>query len=158
LLEAVAPLPDVHVVLVGDGSRRVDLAQQAARLGIADRVEFVGWVDDARPYVAALDAFVLPSRDESFPLTIVEAMLAGTPVVATDVGSVSEAVIDGETGLLVPPGDAPALSKAIARVLGEPGLGERLAARARALAEERFTAAAMARAYDRLWREILEAG
>jgi glycosyltransferase involved in cell wall biosynthesis len=155
LLAAVASLPSVHVVLVGDGSRREDLARQAETLGIADRVQFVGWVDDARPYVAGLDAFVLPSRDESFPLTIVEAMLAGTTVVATDVGSVSEAVIDGQTGLLVPPGNVAALTNAIARVLDEPGLSSRLAAGARALAQERFTATAMARAYDQLWREIL---
>ena len=155
LLAAVVVLPDVRVVVVGDGSRRGLLAQQAEALGISDRVDFVGWVDDARPYIAGFDAFVLPSRDESFPLTIVEAMLAGTPVVATDVGSVSEAVIDGETGLLVPAGDVAALSDAIGRVVSEPRLGERLAARARALAEERYTAAAMAEAYDRLWRDIL---
>ncbi len=155
LLAAIASLPGVRVMLVGDGSCRDDLGRQAEALGIADRVEFVGWVDDARPYVAGLDAFVLPSREESFPLTIVEAMLAGTPVVATDVGSVSEAVIDGQTGLLVPPGDVPALTHAIDRVVSEPGLGAQLAGRARTLAEERFTAAAMAQAYDRLWQEIL---
>jgi glycosyltransferase involved in cell wall biosynthesis len=155
LLDAVAELDDVRAVIVGDGSRRRDLERQAAMLGVLDRVEFVGWTADARPHIAGFDVFVLPSRDEAFPLTIVEAMFNSTPVVATDVGSVREAVIDGVTGLLVPPDDVAALVAAVRRILDEPGLRVTLTANALALATERFTARAMAEAYDRLWTDVL---
>ncbi len=155
LVQAAARLPAVRVVLVGDGSGRPHLEELATSLGIRERVSITGWQADARPYIAGFDVFVLPSRDEAFPLTIVEAMLSSTPVVATDVGSVREAVIDGETGLLVPPGDPGALATAIGRLLDEPGLGARLAANARALATREFTSTAMAAAYDRLWTEVL---
>jgi glycosyltransferase involved in cell wall biosynthesis len=155
LLQAVARLPEVQIVLVGDGNRRVDLEQLATSLGIDERLTITGWKADARADIAGFDVFVLPSREEAFPLTIVEAMLSSTPVVATDVGSVREAVIDGETGLLVRPGDVGALAAAIGRVLGEPGLGVRLAANARAKAANEFTSAAMAAAYDRLWSGVL---
>jgi glycosyltransferase involved in cell wall biosynthesis len=156
LLQAVARLPTVHVVLVGDGTGRPALEELAASLGMRERLAITGWQPDARPYIAGFDVFVLPSRDEAFPLTIVEAMLSSTPVVATDVGSVREAVIDGETGLLVPPGDPAALAAAIGRVLDERGLGARLVANARALASKEFTSTAMAAAYDRLWTGLLE--
>jgi glycosyltransferase involved in cell wall biosynthesis len=155
LLHAVARLPAVEVVLVGDGSRRQALEELATSLGIRERVSITGWQADARPYIAGFDVFVLPSRDEAFPLTIVEAMLSSTPVVATDVGSVREAVTDGETGLLVPPGDPAALATAIGRLLEDPGLAARLAANARALATKEFTSTAMAAAYDQLWTDLL---
>ena len=122
LVEAMAQLPDVRLVLVGDGERRPDLKARARELEVADRVEFAGWKDDACPYIAGFDVFVLPSRDESFPLTIVEAMLARTPVVASDVGSVSDAITDGATGLLVPPGDVAAVRGAVNRILEDPQL------------------------------------
>jgi glycosyltransferase involved in cell wall biosynthesis len=155
LLQAAARLPAVHVVLVGDGSLRVELEQLARSLDIDERLTITGWKDDARPDIAGFDVFVLPSRDEAFPLTIVEAMLTSTPVVATDVGSVREAVIDGETGLLVRPGDVGALAAAIGRILDEPALGARLAANARVKAAGELTAAAMAAAYERLWSDVL---
>lgn len=155
LVAAVGALPDVHLVLVGDGSRRPDLEAQAALLGITDRVSFVGWQEDARPFIAAFDVFVLPSRDEAFPLSIAEAMLLDTAVVATDVGSVSEAVIDGHTGLLVPPGDTDALVAAIERVLSDDAFRASLVSNARKLAETKFTADVMALAYDELWTSLL---
>jgi glycosyltransferase involved in cell wall biosynthesis len=156
LLEALAELDHINAVIVGDGYRRGDLERQAASLGMVDRVDFVGWVADARPFIAGFDVFVLPSRDEAFPLTIVEAMFNSTPVVATDVGSVREAVVDGVTGLLVPPDDATAIVAAVRRILDEPGLADRLTANALTLARERFTSRAMADAYDRLWTRVLD--
>ena len=78
--------------------------RSARELGLRDRVRFEPWSDDARAQLAGLDIFVLPSRNEGFPLSIVEAMLAGRPVIATDVGSVREAV-DEATGIVVPPDD-----------------------------------------------------
>lgn len=155
LLQAMAQIPDARLVLVGDGERRGALGQQARELGIADRVEFKGWLENAGDEIAAFDVFALASRDEAFPLTIVEAMLSGTPVVATDVGSVSEAVIDSVTGLLVPSGDVPALVVAIRRLLDDAHLRDRLATAARAHASRNFTDVAMAEGYDRVWTQIL---
>ncbi len=155
LLTAMSDLPDVQLRLIGDGSLRETLEQQADALDVADRVDFLGWVGDAPKRIAELDVFVLPSRDEAFPLTIVEAMLAGTPVVATDVGSVREAVIDGVTGLLVPSGDPAALVVAVRRLLDDADLRSRLATAARRLAADRFTDRAMADGYERVWAEVL---
>ncbi len=155
LLAAMVDLADVRLRLFGDGSLRSELEGRAERLGVADRVEFLGWVEDAPRRIAEVDVFVLASRDEAFPLTIVEAMLAGTPVVATDVGSVREAVIDGVTGLLVPAEDPVALASALRRMVDDADLRATVAAAARRLAEERFTAAAMADGYERVWAEVL---
>src|SRR5438445_48607 len=84
----------------------------AARLRLSERVRFEGWREDPRRYLTTFDVFALPSRFEGFPLAIIEAMLARLPVVATRVGSVPEAVADGETGLLVGPEDPAALAAA----------------------------------------------
>lgn len=155
LIRAMPELPDARLVLVGDGSRRADLVDLAAELDLGDRVEVGPWSEEARSLIAAFDVFALASVDEAFPLTIVEAMLAGTPVVATDVGSVREAVIDGETGLLVPSGDHQALVGALRRMLDDPDLADGLAAGARELAERSFTAERMADGYRSVWREVL---
>jgi glycosyltransferase involved in cell wall biosynthesis len=156
LIEAMPALPSARLVLVGDGSCRAALEGRAGELGVEDRVEFVGWVDDARPYIAGFDVFVLPSRDESFPLTIVEAMLAGTAVIASDVGSVEDAVVNGRTGILVPSGDVGALVDAITSVLDDVDRSAELASAARRHARSNFTSDIMAGRYDSLWTRLLE--
>jgi glycosyltransferase involved in cell wall biosynthesis len=153
LLRAVQPLARVDVLLVGDGPARAELEVLAAELGLAERVRFVPWADDARARLAELDVFVLPSRNEGFPLSIVEAMLAGRPVIATDVGSVSEAV-DDSTGLVVPPDDVEALRAAIDQLVADPERSHRLGEAGRERALERFTSAAMARAFEALYRDL----
>ncbi|HWL42407.1 MAG TPA: glycosyltransferase [Ilumatobacter sp.] len=155
LVSAIAALPDVHLALVGDGTRRADLERLAIELGIADRIEFVGWVPDARPHIAGLDMFVLPSAREAFPLTIVEAMLAGVPVVASDVGSVAEAVRHDETGLLVPAGSVDDLIDAIRRLLDDDGLRRRLASAGQAFARRELTVQTMVSRYEQLWLDLL---
>jgi glycosyltransferase involved in cell wall biosynthesis len=150
LLRALAELPDAALVLVGDGPERAALERQAA-----GRVRFAGWQDEPRGHLTTFDVFALSSRFEGFPLGIVEAMLAELPVVATRVGSVPEAVRDGETGLLVPADDPHALAAALRRVLDDAELATSLGRRGRELALERFTAAAMARAFEALYEEIL---
>jgi glycosyltransferase involved in cell wall biosynthesis len=143
------------VVLVGDGPDRDRLERLAAELGVAERLVITGWTDDARRHLPSFTVFCLPSRSESFPLTVVEAMLAGIPVVATNVGSVAEAVRDGRTGLLVPRDDPQALVTALRRLLEDPTLRETMGRRARELALERFTADRMARRFEELYEEIL---
>jgi glycosyltransferase involved in cell wall biosynthesis len=154
LLDAVAPLDTVDVVLVGEGPERGALDAQARRLGLGDRLRFEPWSDDARALLPSFDVFVLPSRNEGFPLSILEAMLAGIPVVATDVGSVAEAVVGGRTGLVVAPDDAAGLRAALAELVADPERRAAMGAAGRADALERFTAATMARQYEALYDEV----
>ena len=152
-------LPHLHAtaVIVGEGPERERLVRLAADLGIAGRVQFLGWSDDPRRQLRSFTVFCLPSRPgtESFPLSIVEAMLAGLPVVATAVGSVAEAVVNGETGLIVPPDDPQALEAALRRVLTDPALRESMGRRGRERARARFTVEHMVEDFERLYREIL---
>lgn len=154
LLRAAADLPDVDLKIVGEGPARADIMRLADSLGLAARVELLPWSDDARSTLAEFDAFVLPSRNEGFPLSIVEAMLAARPVVATDVGSVGEAIVPG-AGCLVPPEDVQALRTVMSALAADPDERERLGAAGRERALRLFTADSMARAFERLYAEIL---
>lgn len=155
LIAALPSLPTVTAVLVGDGPARGELEQLARHHGVADRVILTGWETEARRYLGGFDVFVLPSRYEGFPLSIVEAMLAGLPVVASDVGSVSECVLDGETGSVVPADDRERLAEAIRTLLESADLRARMGERGRERARSLFTVDVMARSYERLYAEIL---
>jgi glycosyltransferase involved in cell wall biosynthesis len=104
--------PNVRYVIAGDGPMEQDLKALAKAEGVADRVEFAGYVDDCHAFLASLDVFVLPSRWEGLPLVVLLAGAVGTPVVSFDVGGVGE-VIDGRTGWLVSGGDVDALTSTI---------------------------------------------
>jgi glycosyltransferase involved in cell wall biosynthesis len=155
LVEALRDLPGVTAVLVGGGPERERLEELAAEVGVSDRVLITGWVSNPRERLEGFDVFALPSRYEGLPHAILEAMLAKRPVVASDVGSVREIVIDGATGILVPPDDAPALSEAIARLLEDAELARRLGEAGRELALERFRPEGMVAAYESLYDEVL---
>jgi glycosyltransferase involved in cell wall biosynthesis len=154
LVAALAQLPDVHCVLIGDGPERDAILAAAQQHDVGDRLTLTGRLDDPADRVAELDVFVLPSRFEGFPLVVLEAMLAGVPVVATDVGAVREAVADGATGLLVAPEDAAGLARAIRRMFDEPGLRARVTEAALARARMEFTADAMASRFVDLYRRV----
>jgi glycosyltransferase involved in cell wall biosynthesis len=154
LVRALPDLPGVTAVLVGDGAERARLEQLAAKLGVSDRLHITGWLDDARARLGSFDVFVLPSLYEGLPLSVLEAMLAGLPVVASDVGSVRDAVRQNETGLLVPAEDVAGLVEAIRRAL-DPELGKRLGETGKAVALDRFTVEKMVRAYEQLYDEVL---
>jgi len=130
--------PRPRVVIAGDGPQAAEL-DRLAREACAD-ASFIGWRDDVPALLAAADVFVQPSRWEGQPLALQEALRAGRPVIATDVGGV-RALTGGQAALLVPPGDPAALAAAVRRVLGEPGLAERLSAAALARAASLPTAA-----------------
>ena len=125
--------PDAVLVVLGEGPLRGALERQATALGVADAVFLPGRAGDVAAWLQRAEVFVHPARWEGFGLVLLEAMLASLPVVATRVSAVPEIVVDGETGLLVAPDDAPALAAAVTRVLDEPGqLGAAGRERARA--------------------------
>ena len=141
LLESV---PDAHVVLLGDGECRPRVEEVARRLGLlGNRVHFLGFRDDVPEVMGSLDLFVMSSVMEGLCTSALDAQAVGVPVVASAVGGLVEAVADGETGLLVPPRDPPALAAAMARVLREPDLRARLAGAGRRRVRERFSVKAM---------------
>lgn len=155
LIEALARLPDASAVLVGDGPERGALEELARARGLAERVLFTGWKDDARRWLTAMDVFVVPSRIEGFGLGIVEAMLARVPVIAAAVGGTAEVVIDEETGWLVPPEDPVRLAGAIERVLGDEVLRGRITRLARSLVKTEFTPEIMAARFEAIYRELV---
>jgi glycosyltransferase involved in cell wall biosynthesis len=155
LIRALREVNSATLVLVGDGSERGRLEELARRVGVEERIVWVGWTDEPRTYLGSFDVFALPSRFEGFPLAVLEALLARSAVVATDVGSVAEAVRDNETGLLVPVEDSGAFAMAIRRLLIDEGLRRRLGQQGRRLVLEQFTATHMTGAYESLYDELL---
>jgi glycosyltransferase involved in cell wall biosynthesis len=142
LIEALELLgrDDCRLLVIGDGPMREPIESRIAAARLGDRVQLVGHQDDPAPWLRALDVFCLPSyANEGVPQALMQAMLAGLPVVTTPVGSILEVVEDGRTGLVVPPRDARTLAQAIARLLDEPELARRLGAAARAEAVKRFS-------------------
>jgi glycosyltransferase involved in cell wall biosynthesis len=131
-LEAVAAVPDVTLIIAGDGPDRRALERRATELALEGRVRFLGSVsrEQVLRLFRAADASVLSSAWENFPHTVVEALAVGCPVIATAVGGVPEVVRDGENGLLVPANDVPALAAAIRRFFDDGELRQRLAAAA----------------------------
>jgi glycosyltransferase involved in cell wall biosynthesis len=131
-LEAVAELPDVTLVVAGDGPDRGALERRARELGVDGRARFLGSVprDGVLRLFRAADASVLSSSWENLPHTVLEALAVGSPVIATSVGGVPEVVRDGENGLLVPVRDPHALAEAIRRFFADDDLRSRLAAAA----------------------------
>lgn len=154
LLRAAARVPGAVFVVAGDGPERVRLEAQADDLGVRERTVFLGHREDIPDLLAVCDLFVLPSLFEGLPLSVLEAMQAGKPVVATAIGGTSEAVVPGETGFLVPPGDPVALADAILTVLSDAALAHRLGAAGKARVGRCFSLETMAKrtmeAYDAL--------
>jgi glycosyltransferase involved in cell wall biosynthesis len=151
LLDAVALLDSsVRLEIFGEGSERTRLQAHVDGLGLQSRVTFRGAVARPQLALAAIDLLVLPSDAEGFGLVLIEAMAAGTPVVATNVPGIRDVVIDGRTGLLVPARDPKALAAAIRRVLRDDGLRLSMIAAARADVRERFSWAAVIAQYRQL--------
>jgi len=156
LLEAMTSLPaDVRLLLGGEGQQRAALAAQVERLGLQSRVRLTGFVSDVPAFLGQTGIFVLPSRSEGLGLVLLEAMAAGRPVVATRVGGIPEVVVDGETGLLVPPDDPSALAAAVLRLLRDPDLALRMGEAGRRRVEALFSARKMAEETAALYEELM---
>jgi len=148
LIQAMVELSGCRLVLLGEGPERVPLTALACQLGVEDRIQMAGWV--AAPWTSRFrfDVMAVPSIIEGFGLVAVEALLAGMPVVASRVGGLVEILRDGETGLLVEPGDAAALGHALRGLLGDPAGRSAMGRRGRDDMHQRFSPAVMAGAYD----------
>jgi glycosyltransferase involved in cell wall biosynthesis len=144
-----------QIVIVGDGPLREKLQAQAESLGVADSVRFAGTVADVRPSLAAMDVFVMPSHAEGMSNALMEAMAAARPVVATAVGGNTEVVVDGKTGVLIPPADPAAIADAIAGLLRDPARAAGLGAAAREFVTKRFGARARVAELEQLYQERL---
>lgn len=155
LIDAIASIPSADLVIVGDGGERDALEAQVARLGVADRVSFLGHTETPVLQFREFDVFAMPSSDESGPLTVLEAMSAAVPIVATDVGHVSEAVQDGIAGFVIDPTDTDALRAALLRLIDDPELRASMGAAGSARYEANYSANRMARAYEALYEELL---
>ena len=155
LLAALAELPGCIAWIAGDGPLEAYLKVQASRLGVADRVRFLGWRTDRGALLAAADVCVLPSRWEPFGTVMLEAWAAGTPLVAAASQGPAALIEDGGNGLLVPVDDAPALAAAIGRLIADPALEARLIERGRADYEIAFTREAVTRRMIALYTEII---
>jgi glycosyltransferase involved in cell wall biosynthesis len=144
-------LPEARLVLVGDGSVRPALEEQARRPALAGRVLFLGRRADVASLLPLFDVFALTSVSEGLPLTVLEAMAAGLPCVSTPVGAVPEAVMEGHTGSLVPVGDSDRLAAVLIRLLRDPGLRRQLGTAGQKRARAEFDLKSMTRRYEDLY-------
>jgi glycosyltransferase involved in cell wall biosynthesis len=154
LLEALARTTGIRLWLAGEGPERAALEQQARKLGLGERVRFLGWRDDAPALLAACDFLVVPSRSEPLGNTIVEAWAAKRPVLATETAGPGELIKSGETGLLVPVDDAERLALAMTRLADDRALGARLAAAGHARYRAEFSESGVVAAYQALLAKV----
>jgi glycosyltransferase involved in cell wall biosynthesis len=155
LLRAMPLLGDCDAIVVGDGPEQARLEALAASLNVTSRVHWAGYRPDVPGVLPALDIFVQPSRYEGLPTTILEAMAAGLSVVATAVGGTPEVVVDGVTGLLVPPRDPTALAHAIAVLLRDPNLRRTMGRAGRERVAQHFSVECMVEQTERLYTQLL---
>jgi glycosyltransferase involved in cell wall biosynthesis len=140
-----------RLAIAGQGVERDALLALAASLGMSDRVHLLGQRADIGSWQRAADVFVMPSLWEGLPLALLEAMFTGSAIIASRTSGIPEAITDGVEGLLVPPGDVPALGAALARVLTDAPLRHALGAAARRRAEGHFSMERMTSAYEALY-------
>jgi glycosyltransferase involved in cell wall biosynthesis len=153
--DVVAESPQARLLVVGDGSLRAPLQVQAGERGVADSVIFAGFRADIPRLLDAVDVVALPSLYEGMPLTAIEAAAMARPVAATSVDGTPEVVLDGTTGLLVPPADPGALAHALLRLLGDTGAAREMGTAARAWALECFDIRRQVETTARVYRAAL---
>jgi glycosyltransferase involved in cell wall biosynthesis len=148
---------DACLCMVGDGPEREQVEQRAHDLGIMRDTLFLGYQEDVAPFYAAFDAMILPSGNEGTPVSAIESLAAGRPVVATRVGGVPDVVRDGEDGFLVELGDVGELAGALARLAEDPELRGRMGKAGRTRVLPRYAVQRLVEDVDRLYRSLLAA-
>lgn len=141
-------------MFVGDDQSHGVYQRMARELGVADQVIFVGFVDDVRPFLAAADIFLLTSESEGLPLSLLEAMAARLPVVASRVGGIPFAVRHNDSGLLIPPGSPESIHQSILELVTNRRLCEKIALNAQQTAMSRFSVARMVKDYEAIYESI----
>jgi len=161
LIDALPPVlarhPQVRIAIVGGGPDMEHLRARARTREVAHAVRFLGPSDDPIPIVRGADVFVFPSLAEAFPYAILEAMSVGRPILSTDVGGISEAIIDRESGLLVSAGDPVAITRSLLELLAAPRLRQGLGDAARKRVSEKFSLVAMIDGIADVYEEVLDA-
>ena len=140
----------------GEGPCRDELEQLTDRLGLRDEVRFLGFVADTAEFLSTIDLFVMPSLFEGLGVAALEAMAAGKPVIATSTGGLTESVLDGVTGFLVPARDPAALTEAIAKLVRTPSLAGEMGRQGRERVMQHFTLAQMAQRNESFYYELLD--
>jgi glycosyltransferase involved in cell wall biosynthesis len=161
LIDAVHELADelpMKLLIVGDGPQQSELEEIVDSLGLSDRVVFAGFQTDPEAWLPAFDVSVLPSLTEGTPVALLEAMAARVPLIATNVGGVPQVIADGTNGLLVPAGDAWALSVAIRTLIRDPELMRRLAAAGLETVRTRYGLDSWCRRLEEQYCSLLAAG
>ena len=149
---------DAMLCMVGDGPDRLQLEQRAHELGVARNTVFLGYQEDVAPFYAAFDALVLPSGNEGTPVSVIEALAAELPVVATRVGGVPDVVRDGEDGFLVEAGATDDLADRLAQLAGDPALRTRMGKQGRERVLPRYAVERLVEDIDELYQSLLSAG
>ena len=149
-----ASYPHTRLLIAGSGPSRGELGELTSRLGLTDKVHFLGERDDIPGLLPSMDVFVLPSLSEGISNTILEAMASGLPVLATAVGGNTELIVDGETGILIPKQDLGALTRALEIYLNNPPLAVCHGKAGQLRAREHFSLAKMVSAYDFLYSSL----
>ncbi len=145
---------NIFLIVVGDGELRIPLEKEIAQKKLTDCVYLTGSRSDVYRLLPGVDAFILSSKREGFPMSILEAMAAGLPVIATKVGGIPEVIKDGENGILVPPQDQNFLANAICHVLDDSELSANLAHRARITVEQNYSIQAVTEVYTKIYLSV----
>lgn len=156
LQEVISSFPETELLIVGDGPGRADLEILVNRLGLASHVRFLGARRDVPEIIRAMDIFVLPSLSEGMSITLLEAMAAGLPIVATRVGGNPEVVVDGETGFLAPSDDDRRMADRLKTLLGNSRLRQKMGAAGKKRAESMFSIEKTVSEYQRLYEQVLK--
>ena len=156
MAEVIQSFPTAFLLLVGDGTHRTCLEKKARDLSIADHVVFAGFREDVPELINMMDIFVLPSLNEGMGRAILEAMACGKPVISTRTGGIPELIREGETGLLVNPGDARGLAEAIMTLAVAQEEAKAMGAQGRIMAGDVFSVERMVSKIDALYQELLE--
>jgi glycosyltransferase involved in cell wall biosynthesis len=155
LLEAARTVPNAYFLIIGDGPKAEEWRQAAESNGVASRIRWAGYRTDVDALLAGCDLLAHPTLSDAFPTVLLEAMAAGLPIVASNVGGIPEIVEPQVTGLLVPAGDANALAAAVDAMLSDRARAREMGRRARELALERFSTAAWMERLSAVYADVL---